>query len=78
MTRICVGGECEGEIYLKATEKGKITRLKQIIAARVLESKDAQPLSKILRTGDDRGLLPVEVEIAVRELMQEGLVEESI
>jgi len=66
--------DCEKEIWLQATHKGRVNRLKAIIAARLSGKKDAQPLSRILDVRPED--IPAEADVAVRELIKEGLVEE--
>lgn len=65
---------CEKEVVLCATRKARIERLKTIIVARLLEHKGPRELSSILNVKCHE--IPAEADVAVRELMQEGLIEE--
>lgn len=66
---------CTRDIWLRRTEKGKVKRLKQIIENRVIANKQSQTLSQSLRVPYDS--IPAEADVAVRELIEEGIIEET-
>lgn len=71
----CEGTDCEREAWFRGTRKARVNRWKTVIEAKLAGGRRARPLSDILGVRPEE--IPVEADIAVRELKQEGVVEET-